>query len=254
MVPGRAKLLLIAALSLLLFVFAFFHCSTMQQQRDQHGCVYGSRTFQPLFQRQDLGPLLQSLGALRGVEIGVQRGIFSAEILAKWHKCQSYVLVDPWKHYAASKGEVYDDAANRGQKEQDALFESAKTLLNKWTDKTKFLRMGSEEAVLHFPDKYFDFIYLDGRHDYLSVQTELRLYWPKLKCGGIFAGNDFVNANEVPKSLGNWAVQNDGTLQKDGKAVRAAVVEFADAVGRQVQVTWGDRDRVGPFTDWIMRK
>ena len=39
-----------------------------------------------------------------------------------------------------------------------------------------------------FEDGYFDFIYVDARHDFKGVWEDLVAYWPKLRAGGIFAG------------------------------------------------------------------
>ena len=43
-------------------------------------------------------------------------------------------------------------------------------------------------AYQQFPDGYFDYVYLDAMHDYCSVNDELQLWWPKIRRGGIFAG------------------------------------------------------------------
>lgn len=45
----------------------------------------------------------------------------------------------------------------------------------------------------------FDFIYLDGAHDYDTVRCELPLYWEKVKVGGILAGHDYSDHGETNK-------------------------------------------------------
>ena len=35
-----------------------------------------------------------------------------------------------------------------------------------------------------------DYIYVDGNHEHEYVKKDLKNYWPKVKKGGIFAGND----------------------------------------------------------------
>jgi len=46
-------------------------------------------------------------------------------------------------------------------------------------------------AASFFPDEYFDYIYLDDNHSYDHVIKELELYFPKLKKGGIYSGDNY---------------------------------------------------------------
>lgn len=106
-----------------------------------------------------------------------------------------------------------------------------------------------------------------------------RPHRPKLRRGGIFAGHDFVDSdevhnwehctgfmqsprwatwckscNEVNRQCQDWYVQPDGSRRPDAKAVRSAVIEFADAVQRQITVTYRD-DMMSFFWEtWLMRK
>lgn len=49
----------------------------------------------------------------------------------------------------------------------------------------------SPGVAKHFPDGFFDYIYVDARHDYSSVLSDLLAFWPKLSKGGIMAGHDY---------------------------------------------------------------
>ena len=55
-----------------------------------------------------------------------------------------------------------------------------------------FVRQPSPAAATLFPDSFLDFVYVDARHDYVSVLTDLMAFWPKLAPGGILAGHDFL--------------------------------------------------------------
>tara|TARA_B100000287_G_scaffold333763_1_gene318936 strand:- start:2272 stop:2829 length:558 start_codon:yes stop_codon:yes gene_type:complete len=48
----------------------------------------------------------------------------------------------------------------------------------------------SYNIVDEFNDDY-DFIYIDGSHDYKDIKRDLELYLPKLKKGGIIGGHDY---------------------------------------------------------------
>ena len=54
-------------------------------------------------------------------------------------------------------------------------------------------RAASREVARSIPDRYFDFVYIDGDHRYEAVLADLILYDPKLSEKGIFLGDDFCD-------------------------------------------------------------
>jgi len=52
-----------------------------------------------------------------------------------------------------------------------------------------------------FPEEFFDFIYLDARHNYEGIKEDLHAWYPKLKQGGLFAGHDFLMPTSKRVSL-----------------------------------------------------
>ena len=93
----------------------------------------------------------------------------------------------------------------------------------------------SAECVKQFEDGAFDYIYVDARHDYKGVYTDIELYWPKLREGGIMAGHDYMEHWEVDKNSykQDWTLNFDGTKDEKGRVVKGAVDDFAASVGRQ---------------------
>lgn len=60
----------------------------------------------------------------------------------------------------------------------------------------KTIKSISWEAASRFPDKYFDFIYIDADHSYESVKKDIIAWLPKLSSHGVIAGHDYnPNAN-----------------------------------------------------------
>ena len=55
----------------------------------------------------------------------------------------------------------------------------------------KIIKGLSVDTAKNFPDRFFDFIYLDASHDYSSVKNDIKAYWPKVKINGILAGHDY---------------------------------------------------------------
>jgi predicted O-methyltransferase YrrM len=49
----------------------------------------------------------------------------------------------------------------------------------------------SDDAVSDFNDESFDFIYIDGIHQYDNVKQDIINYLPKVKKGGVIGGHDY---------------------------------------------------------------
>lgn len=202
--------------------------------------------------RDDLGYLLEAESKSIGVEVGVQRGIFSSIVLKAWQGARKYYLVDLW-----AQQKHYNDRANVDQHEQEHILGEARENLKRWAEKAIFVRNDSITASREFADASLDFVYLDARHDYAAVLADLSAWWPKLKQSGILAGHDLEDASDVRR----WSVDSEGKrappykppelgYSNRIKGVRAAVVEFAARVGRQALST----RRETTYASWMMRK
>jgi predicted O-methyltransferase YrrM len=70
-------------------------------------------------------------------------------------------------------------------------YDTAKRNLEIFSKKIHFIPKESVVASSDFDDCFFDFIYIDGSHDYNSVTKDIQAWFPKLKNGGIIAGDDY---------------------------------------------------------------
>lgn len=201
----------------------------------------------PTFQtRGQLGTILDEENKTIGVELGVQRGYLSRELLSLWPSCQEYHMVDLW-----APQENYKDIANVDQEQQDAILNEAMENTKEWKEKIRICRNYTSICVTDMPDGYFDFIYVDARHDFKGVYEDVRLWWPKLRKGGIMAGHDYVIQDDGPEQSGqDWTTNFDGTVDETGTVVKGAVDKFAAEVCRQVTVSY----REGGWNTWAMRK
>jgi hypothetical protein len=78
-------------------------------------------------------------------------------------------------------------------------------------------------AVSSFEDESIDFIYVDARHDYCGCSEDLDSYFPKLKCGGLFADHDYQY--ESRQKDNDWGLCANGTRVEG--SVKRAVLDFA---------------------------
>jgi hypothetical protein len=127
-----------------------------------------------------------------GVEIGVQRGDFSAQIL-EIVKPRRLHLVDCWQY---QNDEVYDnDSANVSDNIQSEYMQIVIDRFKKQIGESRIIihHQFSDIVVEEFSDNYFDWIYIDANHSYDAVKKDLQLYYPKVKNGGLICGDDYID-------------------------------------------------------------
>ena len=113
-------------------------------------------------------------------EIGVWRGSFSGDILKSNPK--ELHLIDPWVY------QDYDRWYGIPQEEMDVIHEDVVKLFGPNEAVTIHRKMSIETT---FADNYFDWVYIDGNHDYEAVLADLRHYAPLIKQGGVLCGDDY---------------------------------------------------------------
>jgi len=119
------------------------------------------------------------------VEIGVWHGNYS-ETIRSWGLHSLLYLVDPWRQL-----EGYKDSINKTEPEEfDRLY---KMVCDKFAaDSTvKILRQTSDAAVDGFIDECFDWVYIDANHDYAHTSQDIKMWFPKVRPGGIMSGHDY---------------------------------------------------------------
>lgn len=128
--------------------------------------------------------LFKQRGYKIGVEIGVYRGVFSAHLLENVSGLKMYG-VDPWVPYKGFHSckqhkidTIYEDAMNR-MKGLDC----------------EIIRKKSIDAVNDFEDGSVDFVYIDGNHDFWHVATDIALWVPKVRDGGVVSGHDYIDTS-----------------------------------------------------------
>lgn len=157
--------------------------NTLKFLHDRYGFDY---TQKPPFKihsdrENELTAIFAGLGFTKGVEVGVEQGVF-AEQLCKSIPGLILYGVDPWTAYKGYREHV----------SQDKLEAFYMDTLNRMVP-YEFVpvRLTSVAAADEYPDEYFDFVYIDGNHEFFYVADDLRAWIPKVRKGGIIAGHDY---------------------------------------------------------------
>lgn len=160
---------------------------------------------------------------LVGVEIGVANGNNAFSIMNILPIKRLY-LIDPYSFSMyLREGYVESD-----QPAFDKVKNTAIELLSQFGDKIEHIIKKSEDAVDDVPGD-LDFVYIDGNHEYEYVKRDLEMYYPKVKVGGIFGGDNFES--EVPD-------------------VAKAVIEFTEKHNLVIQ---GGRSPLS-YEWWVIKK
>ena len=205
-------------------------------------CTHPPRALPPIRTRNDLGTMLRELGLSGpGVELGVKQGAYTVTVLTKWARCAEYVQVDAWMPLSN-----YADVANVASNTHVRFQRQARRELTKMVS-AGYAKRGVQchnfttVCAQQYADEYFDFIYVDARHDRLGVLEDLSVWWPKLRRGGVMAGHDYTEQKEPqpwepwripnleldPTSTGqNWTLSSDGSVDASGRVVKGAVDDF----------------------------
>ena len=132
----------------------------------------------------DLSKLFAELNFNKGVEVGVDRGLFS-EILCKDNPNLHLYCIDPWISSTFPIGNPY-----RAKQEYfDECYQEAKIRLAVYN--TTIIKKISMEALVDFKDNSLDFVYIDANHDFVNIIQDVHYWYKKVKMGGIISGHDF---------------------------------------------------------------
>jgi len=144
-------------------------------------------------------------------------GVFQSQNFGRMmeHNPQVIVGVDAWT-------ECGIPSKNDSGFTQEVLDEQYAHFLDlmKTRPSVQLCKQWSHEAVVNFPDEYFDLIYIDADHTYEGCKQDLEDWWPKVKSGMFFTGDDYSR----------YRAKHTGVVF----GVVEAVNEFAKKVGEPI--------------------
>jgi len=133
---------------------------------------------------------------LKFLEIGVLRG-HNAEVIDNVLHPELMILVDPWDWCKETHGNNWAETWFRLQGRKNIVIVKA-----------------TSERAAGIINQTFDYIYIDGDHtggelsrgsEEGGIRLDIRLWWPRMNPGGIFAGHDYNFENikaEVDRVFG----------------------------------------------------
>ena len=147
--------------------------------------------------RQRCCQLITENGFKEVAELGVWKGDLSAMI---YPLVRRLVLVDPyllsWNDFEHTTVGRYTCTMSEPLKTQDELDAMHDDIVTRFP-RAEIFRMSSLLAAEMIEDKSLDMVFIDSVHTYDYCLREIRLWLPKVKIGGIIAGDDYVPEHEA---------------------------------------------------------
>lgn len=150
--------------------------------------------------RDDLARMLHELDFKVGVEVGVQRGLYS-EVIARENPQMKVYGVDPWTTFKTcdASEERRRTESHASQDMCDAFYEETKQRMAKYGN-YEIIKEYSVDAVKRFEDESIDFVYIDANHQYEFVMDDIKEWSKKIRKGGIISGHDYYRISD-PRAL-----------------------------------------------------
>ena len=129
-----------------------------------------------------------------GAEVGVFEGECALGLLRGLPHLERLICVDLWE-----RNEDFAKASpNKGGKIFNADWNNVlsiftATVLRQYGRRVSPMRMSSLEAAGMLKDESLDFAFIDANHSYEYVLADIKAWSPKVKMGGLIAGDDYVN-------------------------------------------------------------
>jgi hypothetical protein len=147
------------------------------------------------------------------VEVGVAEGRFSKELLDSGF--DFLYLVDIWEQMP-----FIDGCASFGEDWHDANYRQVRNLFEN-DNRVCILKGFSHKMASFVSDDSLGLVYIDGDHTYNGCKSDIKVWMPKLKQGGIMAFhdyNDFPNYGVKRAVIEFMKGENEiNIIEEDGK-------------------------------------
>jgi hypothetical protein len=143
--------------------------------------------------RSELPELFVQLGFKKGVEIGVSGGANLKDYCAAGLEMYG---VDPWGDTEDFKFRRVISVPGKYGRTAEGMYQLALETLAPYPNVT-LIRKKSIDASRDFPNRFFDFVYIDGHHEFGDVALDLARWINKVRKGGIISGHDYYSTTGI---------------------------------------------------------
>lgn len=126
-------------------------------------------------------------------EVGVWKGEFTKHLLAR--SPRELYLIDPWEYQVQFPGRWFSGKVAHSQSDMDEIADGVAKRYGTYPG-VHIVRNKSANAFPTFADGTFDFVYIDGNHEYEPTLQDLRNAWRTVKAGGSITGDDYMWRND----------------------------------------------------------
>lgn len=158
----------------------------------QVGSVKNKNTLSNLIKKLDSNAV--------GVEIGVWKGENVLKLLSECSNIDKIFGIDPYEPYGNWNRFVDMSSLEMAKKHAIQILSDI--------SKAELIIKTSLDASKDFEDNSLDFVFIDGNHSFESAYTDIVTWYPKLKVGGLFSGDDF-NRDGVNDALFKFKRENN---------------------------------------------
>ena len=159
---------------------------------------------------------------IEGAEIGVYQGDHAEQILRTLQP-RTLHLVDPWNCYEVDGDYGRWMRETRGEtgfrrwrmRDWEGVYRDVVRRFARQAAVRIHRRLSGEAEAVCQPAS-LHFAYLDGRHDYEGVLTDLRLWATRVRPGGVLSGHDFCTETQadVVRAVHAFAAETGWTLRR----------------------------------------
>ena len=150
------------------------------------------KMIQKIYTRVEIPTFLKLLGLTDNIcELGVAAGGYLFPLITQSHP-KNCLAMDAWSEEVCPY--YSQDKHDRNLTHVHKIFKDVK----KWAGTSLDVVKGDHDLLVdNYEDESFDFIYIDTDHSYKVTESCIRLWWPKVKKGGILAGHDYNSRNKL---------------------------------------------------------
>lgn len=157
-----------------------------------------------------ISPLIHSIGLLGENLVGVEVGVYKAQslltILENCKNVKKIYGIDSYQPYADYLGHYYE--IDKSSIDGIRVVAYANILKSKKIQNIEIIEKDSHEAVNKFEDESIDFVFLDAYMNYDQAIQDLNDWYPKVKSGGLFCGDDY-HSKIIQDAVNEFRLENN---------------------------------------------